>query len=398
MTTKITSANITQSGTSGISSVAWQAVQTTGFTAVAGRAYPCNTTSAAFTVTLPASPAAGNVITLTDYAGTWGTNNLTINPNGGKINGGATNGVVSTSRGAVSLVYVDSTQGWISFASNLATTISQTITVDFLVLAGGGGGTSGGGGAGGYRTSVGTSGGSPGTAESALALSLNTAYTITVGAGGKGKNQSPATTLGLIGNNSVFASITSAGGGWGGGQSGVTSGNGGSGGGGGRNNTSKGNGTANQGFDGGVGVSGSGTEPAGGGGGAGGLGGNGVSPGTAGAGGSGRTSPLDSISRGGGGGGTTENASGGTASSGGGPGGNPNGSNATDNYGGGGGGASGSPSSVGGNGGSGIILIRIPSANTATFSGGVTQTSTTGGGYKIYTVTAAGVSDTVTFS
>jgi hypothetical protein len=52
MTTKITSANITQSGTSGLSSVAWQAVQTTGFTAVAGNAYPCNTTSAAFTVTL----------------------------------------------------------------------------------------------------------------------------------------------------------------------------------------------------------------------------------------------------------------------------------------------------------------------------------------------------------
>ena len=47
MTTKITSANITQSGTSGISSVAWQAVQTTGFTAVAGMAYPCDTTSAA---------------------------------------------------------------------------------------------------------------------------------------------------------------------------------------------------------------------------------------------------------------------------------------------------------------------------------------------------------------
>jgi len=48
----------------------WQAVQTTGFTAVAGRAYPCNTTSAAFTVTLPASPSAGDQITLTDYAGT----------------------------------------------------------------------------------------------------------------------------------------------------------------------------------------------------------------------------------------------------------------------------------------------------------------------------------------
>jgi hypothetical protein len=33
----------------------WQSVQTTGFTAVAGEGYPCNTTSAAFTVTLPAS-------------------------------------------------------------------------------------------------------------------------------------------------------------------------------------------------------------------------------------------------------------------------------------------------------------------------------------------------------
>ncbi|NBW21260.1 MAG: hypothetical protein EBR82_76190, partial [Caulobacteraceae bacterium] len=93
----------------------WQSVQTTGFTAVAGRAYPCNTTSAAFTVTLPSSPSAGDQITLTDYAGTWDTNNLTINPNGGKINGDTNNGIVSTERGAVNLVYVDSTQGWISY-------------------------------------------------------------------------------------------------------------------------------------------------------------------------------------------------------------------------------------------------------------------------------------------
>ncbi len=128
MTTKITSANITQSGTSGISSVAWQAVQTTGFTAVAGNAYPCNTTSAAFTVTLPASPAAGNVITLTDYAGTWGTNALTVNPNGNKVNGSTASGTVATSRGSVNLVYIDSTQGWISFASNLSTSIVQAIT------------------------------------------------------------------------------------------------------------------------------------------------------------------------------------------------------------------------------------------------------------------------------
>ena len=37
-----------------------------------------NTTSAAFTVTLPASPSAGDVIGLKDYADTFDTNNLTI--------------------------------------------------------------------------------------------------------------------------------------------------------------------------------------------------------------------------------------------------------------------------------------------------------------------------------
>ena len=159
----------------------WQSVQTTGFTAVAGRAYPCNTTSAAFTVTLPSSPSAGDQITLTDYAGTWDTNNLTINPNGGKINGDTNNGTVSTERGAVNLVYVDSTQGWISYASNLSTVIyGATPTIDYLIVAGGGGGGSGnggaggGGGAGGFRTGTG------------LTVTSGVTYTISVGGGGNG--------------------------------------------------------------------------------------------------------------------------------------------------------------------------------------------------------------------
>ncbi len=50
------------SGISGL--ITWQSVQTTGFTASAGRGYPCNTTSAAFTVTLPATPSAGLMLTL----------------------------------------------------------------------------------------------------------------------------------------------------------------------------------------------------------------------------------------------------------------------------------------------------------------------------------------------
>ena len=53
---------------------------------------------------------------------------------------------------------------------------------------------------------------------------------------------------------------------------------------------------------------------------------------------------------------------------------------------------------VAGSGGSGVVILSIPEANTATFSGGVTQTSTTSGGRRIYTITAAGVSDTVTFA
>jgi hypothetical protein len=44
-----------------------------------------------------------------------------------------------------------------------------------------------------------------------------------------------------------------------------------------------------------------------------------------------------------------------------------------------------------------VIIIKYPDAYTATFSGGVTQSTVTTGGYKISTVTAAGVSDTVSW-
>ena len=63
--------------------------------------------------------------------------------------------------------------------------------------------------------------------------------------------------------------------------------------------------------------------------------------------------------------------------------------------GGGGGGASGA--TTGGAGGSGVIILKVPSGYNATFSAGVTQTSATVGSDTIYTVTAAGGSDTVTF-
>lgn len=131
-------------------------------------------------------------------------------------------------------------------------------TVDFLVVAGGGSGGhghssayGGSGGAGGYRTSLGSSGGG-GSAESKLTLVGGNSYTVTVGAGGI----APTTdgVRGSSGGNSVFASITSTGGGAGSGtNSGATALTGGSGGGGSyATNPSGASGTAGQGYAGGA--------------------------------------------------------------------------------------------------------------------------------------------------
>jgi hypothetical protein len=92
---------------------AWQAVKTSGFTAVAKEGYFCNTNSSAFTATLPASAVIGDFISFIDYAGTFDTNNLTIGRNGHNIQGVAEDLTVSVERAGLTLVYVDSTQGWL---------------------------------------------------------------------------------------------------------------------------------------------------------------------------------------------------------------------------------------------------------------------------------------------
>ena len=91
----------------------WQAVKTSGYTAVAGEGYFCNTTSAAFTVTLPSSATQGDEVSIIDYAGTFDTNNLTVGRNSHNIQGSAADLTVSTERAGFTLVYVDSTQGWL---------------------------------------------------------------------------------------------------------------------------------------------------------------------------------------------------------------------------------------------------------------------------------------------
>ena len=91
----------------------WQAVKTTGFTAVAGEGYFCNTTGGAFTLTLPSSPSIGDEVSFVDYAGTFDSDNLTIGRNSEKINGSAADLTVATERAANTLVYTDGTQGWL---------------------------------------------------------------------------------------------------------------------------------------------------------------------------------------------------------------------------------------------------------------------------------------------
>ena len=115
-------ASVSGSGTTGVGQLSfaevsggtsYQAVKTSGFTAVAGEGYFCNTTSAAFTATLPASPTLGDEVTFIDYAGTFDTNNLTVGRNSQPIMGSAADLTVSIERAGLTLVYVDSTQGWL---------------------------------------------------------------------------------------------------------------------------------------------------------------------------------------------------------------------------------------------------------------------------------------------
>jgi hypothetical protein len=267
-------------------------------------------------------------------------------------------------------IMTDGTYWYHTFISSGTFTPASALTCDYLVVAGGGGGGSpnsgggcGGGGAGGLRSTVTATGGG-GSLETALSLSYNTAYTVTVGGGGAGYNGSYNK-----GSNSVFSTITSNGGGAGGG--GTTS-NGGSGGGTNANQTDPGTGTANQGYAGANGGTGATVAGGGGGGGAGAVGTVGANQaiGSGGAGGSGVAVSItgSSVTYAGGGGGSSENVGyggsnliGGVGGSGGGGAGSGVGIdavNGTANTGGGGGGARQGAGQTPGNGGSGIVIVR----------------------------------------
>jgi hypothetical protein len=273
------------------------------------------------------------------------------------------------------IVTTDGTYVYHTFTSSGAFIPNEALTVDYLVVAGGGGGGSfvgGGGGAGGYRTSIG---------GSALSLTAKS-YPVIVGSGGAGA-PAPSSypgTNGSAGSNSVFGTITSSGGGYGGTYN-TAGGSGGSGGGGGASNPSGGSGgtgnagsySPSEGNNGGSGFnynSGTQTDGTGGGGGGSSVAGTNAGSTQPGNGGNGTTNSISgsSITYAGGGGGGCYNdvAQGSGGTGGGGAGGAQNatgqsGVSGTVNLGGGGGGGSQGTTSgygAGGNGGSGIVIIR----------------------------------------
>ena len=91
----------------------WQAVVTSNTTMVSGRGYFVDTSSGAITMTIPSSASRGNEIHIIDYGATADTNNITVGRNSHKIQGDSADLTVATERAAFTLVYVDSTQGWL---------------------------------------------------------------------------------------------------------------------------------------------------------------------------------------------------------------------------------------------------------------------------------------------
>ena len=288
--------NGTQTGFGRTGAVDWQtgSIKTSTFTAVSGEGYFINQSSA-ITMNLPAG-SAGAIVAVADYARNFNTYNLTITPNGSeKIGGVAANLILDVAGQSTTLVYVDSTKGWINVqnaedtATGLAPTYiaatGGTVTtvctnfkvhtftgpgtfcvssvgnpvgsdkVEYIVVAGGGSGGAangggGGGGAGGFRIgniSMPAPLTSP-LATTGLPVSA-TAFPITVGGGGSsvsGPGPSPGSNIGNNGSNSVFSTITATAGGGGGGAGTCGAGRpGGSGGGEGGQNASGGPGNGN---------------------------------------------------------------------------------------------------------------------------------------------------------
>jgi hypothetical protein len=92
-------------------SIDWES-KSASFTAAAGKAYFCDTTSGPIDVTLP-SGTIGDTIRFLDATGNFDTNDLTILYGSSKVQGASANLDVTTERAGFALIYYDATQGWL---------------------------------------------------------------------------------------------------------------------------------------------------------------------------------------------------------------------------------------------------------------------------------------------
>ena len=207
----------------------WQStIQTSNFTAEAGKGYFVDTSSSTITVSLPAG-TSGDEIFFADYSSNFDTNSILFSANGSqKILNSTDQKQCMTKNFLVHFVYQNDTKGWT--AENLA---ELSFSAQLLII-GGGGATLKNAGCGG--------GGAGGVLQGTLTLNPGTAIGVTIGAGGTGDTGSYPSTGGSAqqGNDTSFTidpngtpiSYTADGGGKGGGYN-VAGQNGGSGGGGG---------------------------------------------------------------------------------------------------------------------------------------------------------------------
>ena len=90
----------------------WRAI-TSAETVQTGAQILANTNGGAFTITLPASPSAGDEVSFIDQGYDFNTNALTVGRNGSNIANAASDLVVNTQGAGFSLVYSgDATTGW----------------------------------------------------------------------------------------------------------------------------------------------------------------------------------------------------------------------------------------------------------------------------------------------
>jgi len=91
------------------------AASKTTYTAVAGDQIVVDTVANPVTITLPASPAVGDEVTIMDGSASNGfaTNNCIIDRNSQPIEGTAANDTLNVNNRCVTLIYANATKGWL---------------------------------------------------------------------------------------------------------------------------------------------------------------------------------------------------------------------------------------------------------------------------------------------